>query len=106
MGEKYQAISWNRQKKIYDALLGVGVSVYLGLFIALGSILQPTATIETLLIRGFGTCAILLLHIVIMIGPLCRLSPGFLPLLYNRRHLGVTTFVVGAVHGVFWFGKK
>ncbi len=101
MSEKYVAISWNRQKKIYDAILGIGVVVYVVLFIALGSILQPNATIETLLIRGFGTCAILLLHIVLIIGPLCRLSPAFLPLLYNRRHLGVTTFLVGAVHGVF-----
>ncbi len=29
MSEKYVAISWNRQKKIYDAILGVGVVVYL-----------------------------------------------------------------------------
>ncbi len=98
MSEKYVAISWNRQKKIYDAVLWSGIAVYLLLFIGLGSILQPNATIETLLIRGFGTSAILLLHIVLMIGPLCRLSPKFLPVLYNRRHLGVTTFLVGAVH--------
>lgn len=98
MSEKYVAISWNRQKKIYDALLWSGVAVYLLLFIGLGSLLEPDATIETLLIRSFGTCAILLLHIVLIIGPLCRLHPAFLPLLYNRRHLGVTTFFVGAVH--------
>jgi sulfoxide reductase heme-binding subunit YedZ len=98
MSEKYVAISWNRQKKIYDAVLWSGVATYLLLFIGLGAFLQPNATIETLLIRAFGTCAILLLHIVLMIGPLCRLSPEFLPLLYNRRHLGVTTFLVGAVH--------
>ena len=81
MSEKYTAISWNRQKKIYDALLWSGVAVYLLLFIGLGGLLQPNATIETLIIRGFGTCAILLLHIVLIIGPLCRLSPKFLPLL-------------------------
>jgi sulfoxide reductase heme-binding subunit YedZ len=98
MSEKYVAISWNRQKKIYDVIVWLGVAVYLLLFAALGNLLQPNATIETLLIRGFGTCAILLLHIVLIIGPLCRLSPTFLPLLYNRRHLGVTTFLVGAVH--------
>ncbi|HVE56879.1 MAG TPA: Rieske 2Fe-2S domain-containing protein [Pyrinomonadaceae bacterium] len=98
MSEKYAAISWNRQKKIYDGVLWSGVAVYLSLFIGLGAILQPAATIETLLIRAFGTCAILLLHIVLIIGPLCRLSPAFLPLLYNRRHLGVTTFLVAAVH--------
>jgi DMSO/TMAO reductase YedYZ heme-binding membrane subunit/nitrite reductase/ring-hydroxylating ferredoxin subunit len=100
MSESYVAVSWNRQKKIYDALIGIGVFVYLGLFLGLGSVLHPTATIETLLIRGFGTVAILLLHIVLIIGPLCRLSPKFLPLLYNRRHLGVTTFFLGLVHAV------
>jgi len=98
MSENYAAISWNRQKKIYDGVLWSGVAVYLLLFAALGAILQPNATIETLLIRSFGTCAILLLHIVLIIGPLCRLSPVFLPLLYNRRHLGVTTFFIGAIH--------
>ncbi len=101
MSEKYVAISWNRQKKIYDAILWSSVAVYLLLFIGLGSHFQPDATIETLLIRSFGTCAMLLLHIVLIIGPLCRLSPAFLPLLYNRRHLGVTTFFVGAVHAGF-----
>lgn len=101
MSETYRAISWNRQKKIYDVIVGIGVAVYLTAFIALGVWLNPNATVETLLIRGFGTCAIILLHIILIIGPLCRLSPKFLPLLYNRRHLGVTTFFVGAVHAVF-----
>jgi hypothetical protein len=44
--------------------------------------------------------AFLLLHIVLCIGPLCRLDPKFLPLLYNRRHLGVVTFLLGAIHSV------
>jgi methionine sulfoxide reductase heme-binding subunit len=101
MSEKYKAISLNRQKKIYDLLLFAGILLYLLLFIGLGTILSPTETAETLIIRAFGTCAILLLHIVLIIGPLCRFSPKFLPLLYNRRHLGVTTFLIGAVHGVF-----
>lgn len=101
MSEKYAAISWNRQKRIYDATIAFGIVLYLTLFIAAGAIIQPNATIETLLIRGLGTCAFVLLHIVLVIGPLCRLSPRFLPLLYNRRHLGVTTFLVGAAHGGF-----
>src|SRR5207302_10393087 len=58
-------------------------------------------TAETLIIRAAGSAAFLLLHIVLCIGPLCRLDSRFLPLLYNRRHLGVATFLVGAVHGVF-----
>lgn len=98
MSEKYAAISWNRQKKIYDGVLWSGVAAYLLLFTGLGAFLQPAATAETLLIRAFGTCALLLLHLVLIIGPLCRLSPRFLPLLYNRRHLGVTCFFIGAVH--------
>ena len=62
---------------------------------------NPTATAETLLIRGFGTAAFLLLHVVLCIGPLSRLDRRFLPLLYNRRHLGVTTFLLGLAHGGF-----
>lgn len=101
MSLQYQAVGWNRQKKIYDLVLTGGVLLYLGLFVGLGLVLRPRATLETLLIRGLGTGAILLLHIVLCIGPLCRLDRRFLPLLYNRRHLGVTTFLLGAAHGIF-----
>ena len=52
------------------------------------------ATIETQLIRALGTCALLLLHVILAIGPLARLDRRFLPLLYNRRHLGVTMFLL------------
>jgi len=101
MSEGYRAVGWNRQKIIYDLVILCGAALYLCVFIGLGSIFRPNATIETLIIRGFGTLAFVMLHIVLMIGPLCRLSPSFLPLLYNRRHLGVATFFAGAVHGVF-----
>ncbi len=101
MSVGYKAVDWNRQKRIYDLALVAGIVIYLSLFVGLGAVINPNATIETLLIRGFGTCAILLLHIVLCIGPLCRLQPRLLPLLYNRRHLGVTTFLLGAAHGVF-----
>jgi sulfoxide reductase heme-binding subunit YedZ len=101
MSAGYRAISWNRQKKIYDLVLTSGLVLYLATFIGLGSAIHPNATIETLLIRGFGTAALLLLTIVLCIGPLCRLAPTFLPLLYNRRHLGVTMFLCALVHGVF-----
>jgi methionine sulfoxide reductase heme-binding subunit len=97
----YSAVAWNRQKRVYDAVMVGGVALYLALFCGLGAVVHPNATVETLLIRGLGTCALLLLHVVLMIGPLCRLSPQFLPLLYNRRHLGVATFFVGLAHGVF-----
>jgi sulfoxide reductase heme-binding subunit YedZ len=38
---------------------------------------------------------------VLSIGPIARLDKRFLPLLYNRRHLGVTTFLLGFAHGGF-----
>jgi sulfoxide reductase heme-binding subunit YedZ len=98
---QYQAIGWNRQKRVYDATLAALVLIYLALFIGIGSWAHPDATAETLLIRGFGTAAILLLHVILSIGPLCRLNRRFLPLLYNRRHLGVATFLLALVHGVF-----
>jgi nitrite reductase/ring-hydroxylating ferredoxin subunit/DMSO/TMAO reductase YedYZ heme-binding membrane subunit len=101
MSVQYGAISWNRQKKVYDLTLAALVASYLGLFAGAGALLNPNATAETLLIRGLGTCALLLLHVVLSIGPLSRLDRRFLPLLYNRRHLGVTTFLLGLAHGVF-----
>jgi len=101
MSVQYQAIGWNRQKRIYDAILAAAVLAYLAIFVGAGSVVHPQATIETLLIRALGTAALLLLHIVLSIGPLCRLSTRFLPLLYNRRHLGVTTFLLGLAHGTF-----
>ncbi|MDX2031633.1 MAG: ferric reductase-like transmembrane domain-containing protein [Blastocatellia bacterium] len=101
MSQGYVAIGWNRQKRLYDGTIAAGVVLYLALFLGVGAAIHPEATIETLLIRGFGTCALLMLHIVLCIGPLCRLSPRFLPLLYNRRHLGVAMFLVALVHGGF-----
>ena len=101
MSVQYQAIGWNRQKRIYDSVLAAGVVLYLAIFCGVGALLYPSATAETLLIRGFGTLSLLLLHVVLCIGPLCRLDRRFLPLLYNRRHLGVTMFMTALVHGVF-----
>jgi sulfoxide reductase heme-binding subunit YedZ len=101
MSVQYVAIGWNRQKKIYDSVVAAGALVYLAMFTALGAVIHPNATIETLLIRAFGTLALLLLHVILAIGPACRLNKRFLPLLYNRRHLGVTMFLVALIHGVF-----
>ncbi len=101
MSVTYTGIGWNRQKKIYDAAIAAGALLYLAAFTGLGALVHPNATIETLLIRGFGTLALLMLHIVLTIGPLCRLDRRFLPLLYNRRHLGVATFLAGLAHGTF-----
>ena len=101
MSAGYRAVSWNRQKRIYDMLLAAGVLLYLLLFVLAGVLAHPTATLETLLIRGLGTAALVLLHIILVIGPLCRLDARFLPLLYNRRHMGVTMCFLAAAHGGF-----
>jgi sulfoxide reductase heme-binding subunit YedZ len=101
MSVSYQAVGWNRQKKIYDGVLAGGVALYLAIFIGAGAAVHPNATAETLLIRGLGTAALLLLHVILAIGPLCRLDRRFLPLLYNRRHLGVTMFTLALAHGIF-----
>lgn len=101
MSASYQAILWNKQKKIYDRVIAGFVILYLFTFISLNLVFYPEATEETLIIRSTSTLAILLLHVVLMIGPASRLNPIFLPLLYNRRHLGVTMFFISAVHGIF-----
>jgi nitrite reductase/ring-hydroxylating ferredoxin subunit/DMSO/TMAO reductase YedYZ heme-binding membrane subunit len=101
MGHSYSAVSWNRQKKWYDLIIWSGIVLYLATFAIAGMLWFPDATPETLVIRGFSTLAFLLLHVVLSIGPLTRLNPRFLPLLYNRRHLGVSLFIVALVHAAF-----
>jgi methionine sulfoxide reductase heme-binding subunit len=101
MSASYVAIGWNRQKKIYDWLIALFCFLYLSLFISLNLVFNEQVTFETLLLRSSSTLAVLLLHVILAIGPLCRLNKRFLPLLYNRRHLGVTMFMLALVHGSF-----
>jgi nitrite reductase/ring-hydroxylating ferredoxin subunit/DMSO/TMAO reductase YedYZ heme-binding membrane subunit len=101
MAHTYQAVGWNRQKKLYDFTLASCVVAFFALFVGVSALANPDATLETLLIRGFGVSAFTLLHVILCIGPLARLDARFLPLLYNRRHMGVTMFVLGLAHGTF-----
>ena len=101
MSVEYKAIGWNPQKIAYDSVLATLCVAYIGAFAGLGGVLFPTATAETLIIRALGTLALLMLHIILAIGPLCRLDRRFLPLLYNRRHLGVAMFIVALGHAGF-----
>ncbi len=100
MAVEYIAVQWNRQKRIYDLVLVGGVGAYLILFAVLSKVLFPLITDEIMLMRAFGSAAFLLLHIILCIGPLCRLDKRFLPLLYNRRHAGVTMFLLALVHAL------
>lgn len=103
MAHAYVAVGWNAAKKRYDRWLLLLVLAGLLLFGGLTAALRPDATAETLVIRSFGFVAFALLHVVLAIGPLCRLDARFLPLLYNRRHLGVAMFVLALGHGTLSF---
>jgi len=112
MSAGFQAVQWNRRKLIYDAILIAGVVLFIGTFMTVGALRNPPADMPAwigLRIKAFGTCAFLMLTIILTIGPLARLSQRFLPLLYNRRHFGVLTFLVALVHAysvVDWFAVQ
>ncbi len=101
MSHVYQAVGWSPQKRKYDLLIVLCMVVYLCGFTGITVATQPHVTFETLLLRATGSLAFLMLSFILAIGPLARLSPRFLPVLYNRRHLGVATFLVALVHGAF-----
>jgi nitrite reductase/ring-hydroxylating ferredoxin subunit/DMSO/TMAO reductase YedYZ heme-binding membrane subunit len=101
VSEGYRAVGWTPHKRRYDLLVAGAILGYVAIFVAVGLGLDPNATVETQLIRALGTCALLLLHVVLAIGPLTRLDRRFLPLLYNRRHLGVALFTVALGHATF-----
>lgn len=98
MSSSYQPVLWNKFKKQYDALLWLIIILYLSIFIGITVFKYPSQNINTTLIRAFGTLAILLLHIILLIGPVSRFSKKMLPILYNRRHLGVSMFIIASVH--------
>ena len=104
MSTDYVRVQWTEHKKWYD-LISLGFFFLLLLSFIISTVLVFSETEQfstmTLLIRGFGFCAIVALHIILSIGPLARLDPRFAPLLYNRRHLGVMTFVLAFFHMFF-----
>src|SRR5215470_17447849 len=104
MAARYAAIRWNKHKAVYDLVIWTGVALYVGVFVAAASAHgMPSANTSppTLYISALGACAFFMLHVILSIGPLARLSPVFLPLLYNRRHLGVSFFLVALAHGTW-----
>lgn len=106
MSAGYKPILWNKFKIQYDLILWGGMLLYLASFIGYNIAFIPQQNFNTTLIRAFGTLAILMLHIILFIGPAARLSAKFLPLLYNRRHLGVSMFIIACMHGtlsLLWF---
>ncbi len=55
------------------------VVLYIALFIGFGALLFPYATAETLIIRGAGSAAFLLLHVVLCIGRFAVWIRDFFP---------------------------
>src|SRR5215472_11791821 len=112
MSVGFRAVQWNRKKVVYDVILVAGGALYIAAFMAISAWRKPPANWPdwiNLRIDAFGSCAFIMLTIILSIGPLARLDRRFLPLLYNRRHFGVLTFFVAAVHGwsvVEWFAVQ
>jgi nitrite reductase/ring-hydroxylating ferredoxin subunit/DMSO/TMAO reductase YedYZ heme-binding membrane subunit len=101
MSTGFRAVQWNRDKLVYDGVLAAGVTIYLCGLAVLSTTLHPPKNPAELIdvwVRATGTCAFLMLSIILATGPLARLDRRFLPLLYNRRHFGVLTFLIAAAH--------
>lgn len=100
MSVSYKAVGWNAFKKRYDLILVAAIVLFLAAFVGVGIALFPAMTLEILLMKAFAAAGIVLLHVVLVIGPLARLDPRWLPLLYNRRHLGVSMFLLAFIHSL------
>jgi nitrite reductase/ring-hydroxylating ferredoxin subunit/DMSO/TMAO reductase YedYZ heme-binding membrane subunit len=101
MSARHVPVGWTRAKLAYDAVLLGAVALYILAYMRLGPMLQQvTQPLDgsRLGMQAYGSCAFLLLTVALCIGPLARLDRRFLPLLYNRRHLGVVTFGVALGH--------
>jgi len=104
MSVGFRAVQWNKSKAIYDLILVTAVALFIGVFLLIAYRIDPPKDLPAaidLRIRAFGSSAFLMLTVILSIGPLARLDRRFLPLLYNRRHFGVLTFVIASLH--VWF---
>lgn len=99
MSVAYRAVGWSPQKVKYDLAVAAFAGVYLAAFAGASLALQPQVSAETLVLRASGSLAFVMLTGALAAGPLVRLSPRFLPVLRNRRHLGVATFLAASAHG-------
>ena len=109
MSHGYVPVNWNRRKQVYDVCVWVGIVMYVALFIIVSNTLYRGAdsiSTQVVLLRALSSCAFLMLTIILCIGPLSRIDRRFLPLLYNRRHLGVSMFIIALLHAavaIYWY---
>ena len=104
MSASYRPVQWNRNKWLYDGVLLAAIVLYIVAFLKIAPAwTAPARLVETpiLRVRAFGSCAFLMLTLILCIGPLARLDRRFLPLLYNRRHFGVLTALVALTHAAY-----
>ncbi|MEP6356221.1 MAG: Rieske 2Fe-2S domain-containing protein [Hyphomicrobiales bacterium] len=104
MSVKYIPVQWNPNKWKYNAIMLASVFAYLYAFIyitpdLMGNEGRINGQVHNA--RAFGSCAFLMLSVILCIGPLARIDKRFLPLLYNRRHFGVMTAFVGITHASY-----
>ncbi|MBL8991474.1 MAG: ferric reductase-like transmembrane domain-containing protein [Phycisphaerae bacterium] len=107
MSHGYRAVQWSRPKRVYDAWAAVGAAAFIGGYVVVGKALhggERAISDEILFMRATGACALLLLHVILCIGPAARFVPRLQAVLFNRRHLGVLTFLVALAHGVVAVG--
>lgn len=95
----YRAVTWTPAKKRYDLVLGASMLTYVLAYASASLARHPNLTAETLVLRTSGSLAFVMMTAALLAGPLSRLSPHFLPVMRNRRHLGVATFLAALVHG-------
>ncbi|WP_310618739.1 Rieske (2Fe-2S) protein [Flexibacterium corallicola] len=101
MSVKYIPVIWNRTKLVYDLVALACIGSYLSIYLYLAPFYQQvTRPIDGAIYKAqaYGTCVFFLLTVILSIGPLSRLDRRFLPLLYNRRHLGVITCALAFFH--------
>src|SRR5262249_9816409 len=102
MSVRYVGVQWNRYKLVYDLAVGLAIGAFILIFETIAR-LQLAAAGDGLSepvrhMRAFGTCALVMMAVFWASGPGGGLDRRFLPLLYNRRHLGVATCAVALVH--------
>jgi nitrite reductase/ring-hydroxylating ferredoxin subunit/DMSO/TMAO reductase YedYZ heme-binding membrane subunit len=107
MSAGYSAIGWSRPKVVYDLIMGVLILLYVAAFFVISKLAhsgEHQISDEILTIRATGSCAMTMLAVTLAIGPAARLWPRLAPVLYNRRHLGVLTFLVALTHATIVTG--
>lgn len=107
MTHPYRWVQWNQHKRVYDAVLATVIAAYIAGFVGIGLAFNPSPdeiSPPILAMRALGTAAAVLLHLILAIGPLARLTPRMAPVLYNRRHLGVVCFITALLHAAIALG--